>query len=244
MDNCLVEEVMHVLFPHVARTFEGLGQGWVTYEQTPHATELIIQATNSVIRLLGGRRTHRYQRFYRAGSETKLPRYVANYLSVIGVSETEVETELIHSRAGLGGLSSIGLDPDYLYLNLSHFDKEEKRAQGWRCPTCNTFYLQPAGGYCPECASQKQVRSLVRSNSHTHLDYYLYLASQSGPAFRMHCEELTGQTDYIDRMRRQRWFQDVFIENEIPLVYGVDLLSVTTTMEWGRHWGIIGRDDG
>lgn len=239
MDNCLAEEVMHVLFPHVARTFEGLGQGWVTYEETPDATELIIQATNSVIRLLGGRKTHRYQRFYRAGSETKLPRYAANYLSTIGASEAEVEIEMVRSMAGMGGLSSIGLDPDYLYLNLYHFDHEEKQAQGWRCPTCNAFYLQAAGGFCPECASQKQTNGLIPSNPQSHLDYYLYLASHSGPAFRMHCEELTGQTDYVDRMRRQRWFQDVFVEDEIPLVHGVDLLSVTTTMEAGVDIGAL-----
>ncbi|ABI67646.1 putative helicase [Syntrophomonas wolfei subsp. wolfei str. Goettingen G311] len=237
MDNCLAEEVMHVLFPHVARTFEGLGQGWVTYEETTNATDLIIQATNSAIRLLGGRKTHRYQRGYKAGSETKLPRYVSNYLSVIGVSAAEVETEMVHSKAGMGGLSSLGLDPDYLYLNLSHFDHEETRPQGWRCVTCNAFYLQPAGGFCPECASQRQSHRLVPSNPQSHLDYYLYLASQSGPAFRMHCEELTGQTDYIDRIRRQRWFQDVFVEDEIPLVHGVDLLSVTTTMEAGVDIG-------
>lgn len=236
MDTCLAEEIMHALFPHVARTFEGLGQGWVTYDSTSNANEQIIQATDSVIRLLGSRRTHRYQRWYRPGAETKLPRFAAKYLTVVGISEEDVEKELVHSKAGVGGQSSIGLDPDYLYLVLSRFEKD---TNGWRCPACNAFYVQYAVGYCPECASQKQTHQLVSSKPHSHLDYYLYLAAQSGPAFRLHCEELTGQTDYIDRMRRQRWFQDVFIEGEIQKVHGIDLLSVTTTMEAGVDIGSL-----
>ena len=32
MRNNLMSELMYALFPHVARTLEGLGQGWVTYE--------------------------------------------------------------------------------------------------------------------------------------------------------------------------------------------------------------------
>jgi hypothetical protein len=60
----------------------------------------------------------------------------------------------------------------------------------------------------------------------------------------MNAAELTGQTDKDERPKRQRWFQDVFINQEIPKVQGIDLLSVTTTMEAGvRYWRIIGGDD-
>ena len=34
MQNNLASELMYALFPHVARTLEGLGQGWVTYQQS------------------------------------------------------------------------------------------------------------------------------------------------------------------------------------------------------------------
>jgi len=238
MDTCLAEEIMHVLFPHVTRTFENLGQGWITYKKASNTAEEIIQATDAVIRLLGSRRTHRFQRRYKPGSETKLPRYAANYLKIVGVPEDDVERELINSKAGVGGLSSIGLDPDNLYVILSQNEYNEK-ISGWLCPTCNSFYIHAALGYCPECGSQKQQQKLIPSMSHSHLDYYLYLAAQSGPAFRMHCEELTGQTDYVDRIKRQRWFQDVFIKEEIPKVHGLELLSVTTTMESGVDIGSL-----
>jgi DEAD/DEAH box helicase domain-containing protein len=63
---------------------------------------------------------------------------------------------------------------------------------------------------------------------------------------RLHCEELTGQTD--DPVVRQRHFRNLFLDNEIveefenerkvvPLVDKIDLLSVTTTMEVGVNIG-------
>src|SRR5206468_6026046 len=59
----------------------------------------------------------------------------------------------------------------------------------------------------------------------------------SGSPFRLHCEELTGQTDLDDSLRRQRLFQNVALDEENSRVDTVDLLSVTTTMEAGVDIG-------
>jgi hypothetical protein len=71
------------------------------------------------------------------------------------------------------------------------------------------------------------------------MDFYEYLARCSDPPFRLNCEELTGQTDRDDRINRQRWFQEVFLDQEIEVASGVDLLSVTTTMEAGVDIGSL-----
>ena len=134
---------------------------------------------------------------------------------------------------------NLGLDPDNLYVVRKQKEADGERVLGWRCPVCGAFFLHATGrrSVCPNCRDTQLVRSVTQEN----FDYYVYLAEQSGPAFRLHCEELTGQTDDADRPRRQRWFQEVFIEGEKALapVEGVDLLSVTTTMEAGVDIGVL-----
>jgi superfamily II DNA or RNA helicase len=70
-------------------------------------------------------------------------------------------------------------------------------------------------------------------------DYYEFLARCPESPFRLNCEELTGQTDPADRRTRQRLFQEVFMQGEIHDARGVDLLSVTTTMEAGVDIGAL-----
>ena len=73
IDSSLMSELMYALFPHVARTLESLGQGWVTYQQVGNPTDRVVEATNVVIRLLGTRRSHRYADYFKSGDSTKLP---------------------------------------------------------------------------------------------------------------------------------------------------------------------------
>ena len=55
----------------------------------------------------------------------------------------------------------------------------------------------------------------------------------------MNTEELSGQTNASDRPARQRHFQEVFLPDEEPRAQGIDLLSVTTTMEAGVDIGSL-----
>ena len=61
---------MYALFPHAARTFEGLGQGWVTYQTATigPASSQLTQAVDAAIRFLGIRRRHTQASFYHPGT--------------------------------------------------------------------------------------------------------------------------------------------------------------------------------
>lgn len=236
IDNSLMSELMYALFPHVARTLESLGQGWVTYQRYGNPTDQVVQATDAVIRLLGTRRAHRYAEYFEPGNSNELPAFARRYLTNAGISDITVEQQLTQSHVGVGGLYRVGLDPEHLYLMQPPNEDAQGFRQGWRCPTCNGFYLHRAGGICPAC---EDVPLEPSTTQHAPFDYYLYLSERSGEAFRLHCEELTGQTDSSDRPQRQRRFQEIFVQNDIPQVHGIDLLSVTTTMEAGVDIGAL-----
>jgi len=235
MDVLLRSEIMFSLFSHMARTFEGLGQGRVGYRPSDDASPLLVSATEAVIRQFGVRQDHRYSDHYWAGDETRLRRDARRYVNNRGVTEGEVARQLLDSRAGIPGKAALSLDPDYLTLIPPPPGQESARL-GYRCPGCNAFYLHNVG-ICPECTTPTAV---VESTTTADFDYYTDLTEHASAAyFPMHCEELTGQTDSTQRPKRQRWFQDIFVGSEVPAVDAVDLLSVTTTMEAGVDIGAL-----
>ena len=126
--------------------------------------------------------------------------------------------------------------PDFLLqpdkLSLVTIDSKE----GFACPQCTRVHADRAGGVCTVCQSL-----LTEQPNHffnVEGDYYAHRASL-GDSFRLRCEELTGQTGKEDGPKRQAFFQDVFLDDEQPLPNGIDLLSVTTTMEAGVDIGSL-----
>lgn len=237
IESRMLAEIMYVLCPHLTRTFEGLGLGILTYQPVEPVSPEEIQATNGVIRTLALRRQYPGMDNFREGhdGELSLPAQLKRYVETgVGVSSDEVIRQLRESRVGIAGQYQLGLDPDQLYLSPPPPTSEEG-VPGWRCPRCKSFFLHRCGGFCPVCTDSQ----LNRDSNDVEFDYYAYLANLSGGPFRLHSEELTGQSDQEDRLSRQRWFQEVFLTDEKPVVHGIDVLSVTTTMEAGVDIGSL-----
>lgn len=69
-------------------------------------------------------------------------------------------------------------------------------------------------------------------------DYYRWVSAE--PLHRLHVEELTGATKPLSVQReRQRYFKRAFVGKEDALTHGIDVLSVTTTMEVGVDIGSL-----
>jgi Lhr-like helicase len=246
LEDMLTDELMYALFPHIARTLEGLGQGWVSYQPQGNPSPILIQVTEAVIRQLGIRHLHRYFPYFYLGNDSTLSTFAQRYTTRTGLSIADVQQQLVQSQVGIPSGRGLALDPDRLYLVLPPPPNQNGSCSGYRCPQCNAFFLQPAAYICPECNSARRFDNpnvpsiqLTQGQTTSDFDYYTYLSEQSGQSFRMNAEELTGQTDRDERTKRQRWFQDIFINQEIGRVQGIDLLSVTTTMEAGVDIGAL-----
>jgi DEAD/DEAH box helicase/Helicase conserved C-terminal domain len=107
----------------------------------------------------------------------------------------------------------------------------------WRCPACRRQHLTVGCGRCTHCRRPLPAQpGPVQRGA----DYYSWKATNDDGRFRLHCAELTGQTDRLDAQSRQARFQGVFLDRgETELADGIDLLSVTTTMEAGIDIGAL-----
>lgn len=232
-DSWLTEELMYVLFSHRVRTLEGLGLGRITGQGLQELRPSLQTAIDAVIRLLGVGRRYMPSEYVRLGTDGRLRKAERDYLNARGEPLREVTDTLTLRKLAEPSHHGLALRSEALALVPA---ERGDAANGYSCPRCSAFYLQDVG-ICPHCPTPTKLKHPAQTRD---FDYYVELArSESIKPFRMNCEELTGQTDADERPKRQRWFQDVFVGDEIPRVQGIDLLSVTTTMEAGVDIGAL-----
>ncbi|MFH1882178.1 MAG: DEAD/DEAH box helicase, partial [Planctomycetota bacterium] len=228
-------ELINIIFASGRRSLESLLIAYATTDRisSPAPNQMIQQAADGVIRLLGQRR--RIETHSSFIQDTP-PAYIAAYLHAIAqlnnLQPADFTNEVInHLRITDCVVSSvIRLQGLCLILPDESF---------YECPDCRRIHLHPSGGICTECLAPLG-HPIPLAHAQVSPDYYTYLATQAGPLFRLNCEELTGQTSTLDARKRQRLFQDVCLPNEeIALTDILDLLSVTTTMEAGVDIGSL-----
>ncbi len=230
--NSLTKEMLDGLFSGAGRDFESLGLGWLALadddQPADQAAGTSTGHVRAALRVLADQR-----RFYglRDGRDKPTPRLRQLWKAIedqAGPDQDDLR-HLVAARSG-AAVRDYVIDPAQVCIRLS-------TGSAWVCSRCHRQHLSRVGGFCTKCArALPDTPTVIEGESP---DYYAWKARTAAGRFRLACAELTGQTDRIDAQARQSRFQGVFLEGEQELPSGVDLLSVTTTMEAGVDIGAL-----
>jgi len=249
----LKNSIRKVITDSMGRDFESLGFGWLTFNQDnipqrfSNIVELYITFMDSIIRFLSF--------YYKTRNKTeegcvKLPKYFTDWICDTfpdffssndqGSVSEQIKTYLQdHSFSD----SLFRIDFDNIFLHRPH-------KYFWKCRKCKAIQLFNANNrcrtvkyrnVCTGSLEQYDINDLLSKSN-----YYKQFVKQDRHLTPLVCEELVGHTDKSAQRFRQLAFQDIILgeiaskeldNHTLSKYYGIDLLSVTTTMEAGVDIG-------
>lgn len=247
------ERLAGIFFGSLFYSFESSALGYLTINPNleiiaSKARELsldkskFLEVLNGVIRILGDKYKHNKSEYdinVSFNAYNNFPAAVKKYIASVAenFSKTEVQlgnavySTLIEARLVT---PNKGLIIEELFIKIAlPLDPV------WVSNRGKKPHLHLSGGVCTQSFTPLDNNPNSICDDFWTRNYLSYSAikEQRNP-IRLHCEELTGQTD--DQFSRQRHFRNVILPNEgNPKVRKIDLLSVTTTLEVGVDIGSL-----
>ena len=270
--SAITQNVMRVLFGRLHYNAESAGIGWVTVPRDENrihnilidqnlaniSTDVFMEIVNSVIRLIGN--SYRYANnpydifptdndanFGNLNAKSPIRGYIYSccdkyQIPYVRNNGGQIRVPNILGQAVLDYLKDTGnrqmfLQPHKLLIRGVLPDEI-----GYICPVCGRVHLNKSAGICTGCFNSLDEKNTITVDELRRQTDLMINIVKHRPACRLHCEELSGQTD--NQNERQMEFRDIVRIDQgtahaeyIEKARSIDILSVTTTMEVGVDIG-------
>lgn len=246
----LKSEIRKIITDSMGRDFESLGYGWLTFDRNSPAcpkTEDEIQLIDAIIRHLA---FHYTTRSTSEPGRDQLLMFFAKWLKDTFTEFSGMSNEAISQNVKERLLRLDVIDNDFRIRHDRIFVHKPNN-HFWECELCRSIHLFQVKGACRRIKSSTRCKGKLVQRPISELalktNYYATFSRAGSHNRPLRTEELIGQTDKRDQRERQLAFQNVFVGNLLRLgkrdpeflkkYFGIDLLSVTTTMEAGVDIG-------